>query len=92
LRNIIAAAALNENGGVIAIDSLPQHMRDTILRSRDEQARGSRPGKLVEIEREHVARMLAYFHNDADQAAQALRMSVERMRSILAGDPPPPAG
>ena len=86
LHSILAAAVMNENRDILTLDSLPRHVRETITQARDEKARGFRPRKLVEIEREHVSRMLAYFRNDRPKAAEALGMSVEEMDAILAGN------
>ena len=85
LRNIIAMAVINASGSVLAPDALPKHTLETITRARDEKAKGFRPRKLVEIEREHVSRMLAHFNDDKARAAESLGMSVEEMDAILGG-------
>jgi DNA-binding NtrC family response regulator len=85
LKNIVERAASEEPGDVLTADSLPPHMREMLTRSLDEKAEGFRPRKLVEIECEHVAKMLAYFDGDRARAAEALGMSEEEMETVLNG-------
>jgi DNA-binding NtrC family response regulator len=85
LKNIIERAVEEERGEVLTEDSLPPHMRDILTRSLDDKAEGFRPRKLAEIQREHVAKMLAYFNGDREKAAEALGMGEEEMASILNG-------
>jgi hypothetical protein len=44
-----------------------------------------RPRKLADIQREHLAKMLAYFDGDRARAAEALGMDDEEMETVLSG-------
>ena len=43
--------------------------------------------QIADIQREHVAKMLAYFEGDRAKAAEALGMGEEEMETILNGAP-----
>jgi DNA-binding NtrC family response regulator len=86
LRNIIAAAVADEDGEVLGLDSLPPHVRDTLTRAVDEKTKGFRPRRLDEIEREHVAKTLAYFNHERGKAAESLGISEAAMDAVLGGE------
>ncbi len=83
LRSIIASAVINETGGMLTSGALPDYLRKMIMPEQGAQAEKFCPRRLIEIEREYILKMLAYFRNDKPRAAEALGMSIEEMEAVM---------
>jgi DNA-binding NtrC family response regulator len=79
LRTIVAAAAANTEGGQVALDSLPDFIRETIDKEKAAPREGFKPRKLDQVIREYVQKTLEHFGSRRDVAAQELGVSLEEL-------------
>ncbi len=84
LKNIIAAAVLNEEGPILTCNSLPRYVRETIERAGERKQKSVFvPRPLGLIIREHVSRTLDHFSGDREAAAKALGITVEHIEEVI---------
>jgi DNA-binding NtrC family response regulator len=79
LRTIIAAAAANTGGGLVALESLPSYIRETIEKEKAAPREGFKPRRLEEVVREYVQKALEHFDRRKEPTADALGISREEL-------------
>ncbi|MFZ1946033.1 MAG: sigma-54 dependent transcriptional regulator [bacterium] len=79
LRTIVAAAAANTGSGLVALESLPSYIRETIEKEKAAPREGFKPRGLEEVIREYVQRVLEHFDRRREPAAEALGISRDEL-------------
>ena len=83
LRHIVATMVMNEDSSVITMDSLTQYLHALLTHKVISIVDPFKPRRLKDIEKEHVEKMLGYFEDDKDKAAEELGISIQDMDNIL---------
>ncbi len=82
---IIASAVIRETTNVISADALPACVREPPAGAGERALEHFEPRRLVDMEREYVARMIQHCGGDREKAAAELGISLSQMESMERG-------
>ena len=83
LSHIVATMVINEDESIIGMNSLTPYIRDLLMRKGKIKPAAFKPRKLSDVEHEHVLKMLDYYNDDKEKAAEKLGIPIDEMNAIL---------
>jgi DNA-binding NtrC family response regulator len=83
LRHIVTTMVINEDESIIGIPSLTPYIRDLLTRKGKVKPAVFKPRKLSDVEYEHVLKMLEFYNDDKEKAAEKLGISIDEIKKIL---------
>jgi DNA-binding NtrC family response regulator len=80
---IVASAVVRETSGVITAAALPAYVREPPAGAAERIVEHFEPRRLIDMERDYVARMIQHCGGDREKAAAELGISLSQLDAML---------